>query len=784
MNEAPAHVDVTRRAQHRSGLSEMGSRGLSTGLWLGAALALSVVLGAVHSPLVPLPGVVTLLIIPGASIMATLRTRPANVAARVVLGVCLSMMFVMVVGGVISLLGPHVGIAHPLDPESQRYVWAFIGVGILALSVVSRRDPVTWMFEGVRAPSLVAMLTSGVLVVISILGVAQLNHTGNSRLAIVGTVLDAAVLVTGIAGGWRRDSKWSLTTLLYGATLALLLSTSLRGGHLFGWDVQQEFGVALNTVQAGVWRIPANHDPYASMLSLTVLPAILQSLVKLRLLAFFQLVVPAILALLPVAIFVSVRSVPRWVTSGRVAPRPGLALAVVSGIIVSSVAFSSDLVSITRQAMATTMLAALVMVMLDRTMTKRSSQVVIGLLIIEISFTHYTTSYLLAAVLLCAWFVCLVWDRGSFIVPRSEIEQHRKSVESRRILNGALVILSLAAAFGWNIGITRNYALSAPSGAVATKGVGLGGTTLSALVSPTQLENLLVHELSQSAKYIVPVPGARLVHLIAATTPTTKGVLPSLATFWNKLDFIATEGIWLILGVALLYGVARLGRRRQYAYSSDLIGLGVTGLLFGGLLRSSGTLSSFYNPERAAIITAILLATPATIFLDDLVSRRPSANRARNLWLGGLSLAAVVAYVSVLVVGATGLSALLIGGNAPGSLSRGDVNVDNFTVSSSEFATAQWLRARVTSPNIVQADLHGQLVLLSEPGSYDLINEIVPPEVDKGAYVYLSKVNLAGNVSQASADDGNYATVYRSTVQFFDQHFYVVYSTGGTRVYH
>jgi uncharacterized membrane protein len=779
VNGSLTQLRVTPRA-----LKESGSRALPTALWLGTALVLSVILGAMHSPLTPLPGVVTILLIPGASMMSTLRTRPANVAARVVLAVCLSMMAVMVVGCVSSLLGPPLGIAQPLDTVTQACIWAFIALGVLVLGSASRRDPVSWLFEGATAPSLAAAFTSGLLVLISILGVAELNHSGNSRLAVLGTVLDAAVLVAGIVGGWRRDSKWSLTTLLYGASLALLLSTSLRGGHLFGWDVQQEFGVALNTVQAGVWRIPANHDPYASMLSLTVLPTILHSLVKLRLLAFFQLVVPAVLALLPVAIFASVRSVPRWVTSGRAAPRPGLALAVVSGIIVSSVAFSSDLVSITRQAMATTMLAALVMVMLDRTMTKRSSQVIIALLIIEISFTHYTTSYLLAAVLVCAWFVCLVWERGSFVVPRTEIEQHRRSVNSRRILSGSLVILSLVAAFGWNLGITRNYALTAPSGAVATKGVGLGGTTLSSLVPPSQVENLLIREFSQTAKYIVPVPGARLVHLVAATTPMTKGVVPSLATFWNKLDFIATEGIWLILGIALLYGVVRLGRRRQYAYTSDLVGLGVTGLLFGGLLRSSGTLSSFYNPERAAIITAILLATPATVFLDDLVSRRRSATRVRSVWFNRVSLGAVVAYVIVLVVGATGLGALLVGGNAPGSLSRDDVNVDNFTVSTSELATAQWLRAKVISPNIVQADLHGQLVLLSEPGSYDLINEIVPPEVDKGAYVYLSKVNLAGNISQASADNGDVATMYRSTVQFFNQHFYVVYSTGGTRVYH
>ena len=757
---------------------------MPTGLWLGLALVSSVALGAVHSPLTPLPGVVTILLIPGATVMSILRTRPAKVEGRVVLAVCLSMMVVMVVGGAASLLGPHFGVARPLDPATQSVLWAVIALGTLVSGAVSHRDPVTWIFHGTRSPRLIGVLTSSLLVLIAILGVAELNHTGDVHLAVFGTVLDAGVLLAGIAGGWRRESKWPLSTLLYGASLALLLAISLRGGHLYGSDVQQEFGVASRTIRAGVWRIPANHDPYASMLSLTVLPAVLRSVTKLHLLAFFELVVPAIMALLPVAIFTSARSVPRWVTSGRTAPRPGLALAVVTGVIVSSVAFSSDLVSITRQAMATTILAALVMVLLDRSMSKRSSQVIIGLLIVAISFTHYTTSYLLAAILLSAWCVSLFWERGWLLIQRSEIERHRKSVHSRRILNGVLVFVAGAAAFGWNLGITRNSALSAPAGAVAKNGVGFGVATVSGELAPRQLERLLVSELSKSARYIVPVPGSNLVHLASADVPSTKGIIPSLVGSWTRVNFEATEGLWVILGMALLYGIFRLGRRRSYAYSSDLIGLGVTGLLLGGLLRWSGTLSSFYDPDRAAIITAMLLATPATMLLDDLVSRSTSTTKSKETWINRVSLGLIAAYVAVLVVGATGLGEVLVGGQAPGSLSASDLNVDNFTVSTPELATAAWLRSRVTYPNIVQADLHGQLVLLSEPGNYDLVDEIMPPEVDRGAYIYLSQVNLEDKFSQADADGGSFSTTYRSNVRFFNQKFYVVYSTGVTRVYH
>jgi uncharacterized membrane protein len=764
--------------------SALGPNASPTALWLIGALLLTIALNLLHSPLVPLPGVITLLLVPGATVMSYLKTRPANTAGRVVLAVSLSMMVVMVVGAVASLLLPHFGVAQPLDAIPQGIIWLLLAAIVLWIAASQHRDPVTWIFEGLRTNHIYVALASGVLVVLSILGVAQLNHTGNDHLAVFATTLDVVILLAAVVGGWSRTSRWPLNSLLYNASFALMLSTSLRGGHLYGWDVQEEFGIASSTIRAGVWVIPTNHDPYAAMLSLTVLPAILHSLVRLSLLAFFQLLVPAIMALLPLAVFSTIRNVPRWITTGRSAPRPGLAFAVVVALIVSSVAFSSELVSITRQAMALTLLTALVMVLFDRTMLKRPAQIIVGLLIVAISFTHYTTSYLLAAIFVFAWPVGLMWSKGWIGIPRANIGKHRHHAQSRKIINGVLVVVAVVAAFGWNLALTRNDALSQPVGAIAAKGTGFEASTNTVSISPTQFEHLLVEELKKPYEWMVHVPGSGSVRLTAAPVPATPGVVPSLGGTWRELSYLAIESLWVMLGIALLYGVFRLGRRRSYEYSSDLVGLAVVGLFIGGILRFSGTLASFYDPERAAIFTAILLAAPVTLFLDDVVSylgRRESPPGTRTVRL----LASVgLAAVAILVVAATGLGAVFFGGQAPGSLSSHDVNVDDFTVSTPELATAEWLRNNVGSAGLVQSDLFGQLVLLSEPGSYHLVVEMVPSEVDKGAYLYLSNVNLKKDLSQAETPDGVYQSAYRSTIHFFDRHFYVVYSTGATRIYH
>jgi uncharacterized membrane protein len=751
-----------------------------TGFWLVAALVLSVALAFAHSPLAPLPGVVTILLLPGAAVLVGLRARPGTTAGRIVLAVCLSMTTVMVVGGVASLIGPPLGLAHPLDPLPEGVIWFFVALAVLAIGVVQQRDPVTWIFEGVGITNIYGALGAGLLVLLSILGVAQLNYSGNNHLAVIATTIDVVVLLAGIVGGWSRTSRWPLNTLLYFTTLALLLSTSLRGGHLYGWDIQQEFGVAWSTLHAGVWKIPSDGDPYASMLSLTVLPAVLHSLVKLRLLAFFQLVIPAILALLPLAAFSAARSVPRWITSGRTSPRPGVAFGIVVGLIISSAVFLSQLVSITRQAMALTMLTAIVMVVFDRTMPVRPARIVIGVLIVAISFTHYTTSYLLAGILLGAWVASLVWSWGWLGTPRDRIAKHRHDVHWRKIINIVLVVIGLGAAFGWNLGVTHNYALAAPSSAVTTKGAGLSAATTQNSMAPKELERLLVDDFSITASWLVPVRGSTAVPLVSAKVPASPGVLPSLAGVFNELSYLAVESLWVVLGIALLYGLFRLGRRRSYEFSADLVGLTVAGLVIGGFLRFSGTLASYYSPERAAIITAILLVIPATMLLDDLATYFAD----RGVRFARASQIAALAFIGVLVIWSTGLGSLLFGGQPPGALSARGYNVDEFVVSAPELATAVWMRYHVPFLGIVQTDLYGQLVLLSEPGRYGVIDEIMPPEVDYSAYVYLSTANLKGDLSQAEIDNGQYYTTYKSTVGFFNHNFYVVYSTGATRVYH
>jgi len=127
---------------------------------------------------------------------------------------------------------------------------------------------------------------------------------------------------------------------------------------------------------------------------------------------------------------------------------------------------------------------------------------------------------------------------------------------------------------------------------------------------------------------------------------------------------------------------------------------------------------------------------------------------------------------------------LFFGGIPPENLVAKGLNVQDNTYTTPEFATAVWLRNNVGARDVVQSDLFGHVVLLSEPGAYSLLDQIVPPGVNRGSYIYLSSVNLAEDTTQAATSGLQYIGIYKTTLGFFNRHLFVVYSTGATRVYH
>ena len=100
----------------------------------------------------------------------------------------------------------------------------------------------------------------------------------------------------------------------------------------------------------------------------------------------------------------------------------------------------------------------------------------------------------------------------------------------------------------------------------------------------------------------------------------------SFLEWLDEINFLTQELLWVLLGLALLYGLFYLARRRPYEFSADLVGLGVAGTHGGWATAFFGNACDFLQSRARGDITAILLAPTLTLFLDDAgfipVSRR------------------------------------------------------------------------------------------------------------------------------------------------------------------
>jgi len=737
-----------------------------TPLVLIGLAVLTIVNTHLHAPGITLLLAASLLIIPGAFIQSFFGYTAPRPASRIIVAAALSIAAVCTVGGLASLFGKLSHIAHPLNTPAQYWIWAVLLGGAALASTLTKRDPLYAVVRSAPPYSGLISLLFIPLPVVAALGAAQVNAGHAATLSTIALVLAVVAPLLVAAVFWRKNTSFPISALLYASSLATLLVTTLRSNHLFGWDIQQEYGVGTQTIHAGIFSVPANHDAYASMLSLTALPAQIHSLTGLSLQLFLRLLVPAVLALLPVAAFALARSRPTWPVSTTPLARDGLALLLSVSLVLASAVYPAAMPSIARQSLALILVAAAAIALLLNA-SRRPAIIIAGILLASLSFVHYSTSYMMAGIILIAWAASFASTRIA-----SDTSSKPTNEPSPRRVVLPLVFVTIIAAFAWNIGITHNNALSQPSGAFKAAGVALQGSVSAQNIPAPVYERQLNIFLADTAPWIQPVRGSSNYNIHTTSAPKMTGIAPASKIWWNRLVFLAHEAVLVFEGLTVLF-CAWLWFKRRNDFNADLFGFALAAGTLGVLLRFSGTMAQFYNPERGALVSSLLILPAAAALASFAVARF-------SKWL----VAPSILLATILVVSATGLSVPVTGGNPPAALWSKGENVERFAVSAPEFTTASWINSTIPDNAILQSDRYGQLAILNFPIHDRVLPELVPANVDKRAYVYASEPNTSLGRARGGLENGRYISVFGFPYSFFDKDFYVVYSTGSTRVYH
>ena len=739
-------------------------------LWLALATLAGVVNHHAHSTPLTAFVLLTIVLLPGLGLVDLVGVDLYK-GPRFFVGLASGLTIAMITSALASGIGEMLKVDHPLGLSTQAIAFGAVLVIEYILYWVTGSDPLSELFFDVSAHHVATLSLVAFVPALAALGAGRLDHTGHADLAASAMAIAVGSLLVAMLIPLRRAF---MAGVIYSSSLAILLATTLRGDHLYGWDIQGEYGVAAHALRAGVWHIPRNHDAYASMLSLTTLPVSFHSLTGLSLQAFFRVVVPMLLAMVPLGMFWLITSPTRPFATRGSSPRLGAGI--VTTLIIASAVFPAEMPAIGRQSMATFLIvAALIVIFSDDTAVRRG-RVLAGFLLMSLAWTHYSSSYALAAIFLLAWLFKAVAQWYQPGVAKVLRRQSRHEERANSYLSIGLVVVTLVAAFGWNMAFTKNNALTRPSGALVEAGISLQATTITALITPSQYQHDLAVELKTSAKWIEPFAGSSAVHLVSASAPSAHGVAPGLKTWWNISVLVAHEGIVIAEVLSVLFALWLFLRKRTT--SIDLVSLALGGLALGVVLRVSGTAAEFFNPERGALITSIFAALPlAVVATRFTMSPRP-------LRAVRITTATIAVGISIIALcSAPNLATLVVGGTPPAALSKTGENVERFIITTPETGAAQWLATHVRHPDIVQTDRYGQLVLMSFPGTYNELPEIAPNEIDHRAYVYVTRTNLIDGRGRGVLHAGFYLSVFKYPKHFLDTHLYVVYSNGYSLVY-
>ena len=752
-------LDAPRPSEKSSSL-----RGLSILWWVLAAVATASHLSWATTAF----GLFTLFTLPGATIVSLLGLKPESKGVRWTLAVSFSAIFVMVVGLLLSAVGRGVGISKPLDAWPAAITFAIASLAVVLVGYVRSSDGATVLFGELRWRAVGVAGLLGLLPCGEVLATSHLNNTGSGAWVIgVIAVCVVTLLVTVVLARWH---SMPIPSVLYFVSLTLLFAATLRGQGLFGVDIQEEFGVAHFTAVHGSFVPVSGGDTYGSMLSLTVLPALIHSIFNVSVIDVLRVIFPTLEAMTPIAVFaICARRVPTWIAG-----------IIVAWMILGSASYVTQMPMTGRQGLAMVLLAGIIVALTDRTLSLRARQVAVVILGVGFSFTHYTTAYFFLLIFLGVWVIVSV---GRLI----KISHGRD-----RVLTFPVVAIIAASTVVWNFvinksadGVLSNFRTIKSEGVLILphqKGNFitnyLHGNTVTTY-SPSEYHKAFLAYIHNNYKTLVVGPGADHVTLLPVHTYSMPGPLSGLSPVINFLLTIQSQAVIAIMLLSFVYVVWKAWRGFS-VLTLEYCAVLILSIILAVIFRFSSSASYLFSPQRVELVLAILFALPVAMLAHAFAN---DTNWRKNLVQLALFVAALVSVTTY-----AGLDAPIFGGVPSATISSRGIYVGQFLVSNQELATAQWYGSVKSELPFCQlsSDHYASLVFLTLPYNQRCHEgqgvSLDPAGVNKYSYVYLSRENVVDRVTQTELPPSG-QVIFRTPTGYYNSTRSLIFSTEQTRVY-
>jgi len=344
---------------------------------------------------------------------------------KLILSVSLSILIVYVIGLVLSLLNT---VDKPIN-----YFSVMIGLNLttILLAYTSKFSYPKLSITRAKAKAVLVYSFLFALPVISGMGAIRLNNGATPTLTLIVLLLIGMSFMIGLV--LNNKFKPYYIPAIYSYGLSVLLATSLRGTGVIGHDIQNEFLVFTETLNAGRWTLEVLPSAYNACLSITILPAILATISGLDPAFIYKFVYQFIFALVPVGVFIFANN---FINSRQAF--------MAAFIFISFPTFINDMPMLLRQEVALLFFVSLLLVaFID--LSRKTKAMLSILLMLGIILSHYSTAYITIGMLFVALIVFYLF----------KLIRKSKNNFNTPLLNPVFILIAGLFLFIWNVQTTN-----------------------------------------------------------------------------------------------------------------------------------------------------------------------------------------------------------------------------------------------------------------------------------------------------------------------------------------
>jgi uncharacterized membrane protein len=685
--------------------------------------------------------------VPGIVLLRILRVHKLGGIETLLLAVGLSIASVMFLGFAVNTVYPMLDLLEPIaEGPLLITLTVFVFAGAVVAYVVDRD------FD--QPEYLVVSETFGwpvflfaLLPFLAIFGAWLVN---NYRVNTLLFVLLAVIALVPILVAFRRIVPVRYYPfVVWTVALALLLHSSLISGHIWGWDINQEYYISNLVVQNGAWDFSI-YSNINAMLSIVMLAPIYSILCNIDIVWVFKIVYPLLFSLAAPGLYM----IARRQSYDQIAFYSTF-------FFVTFFVFFQEMLQVARQEIAELFLVLIALLIINKDLNKIKKYIILIVFSFSLAVSHYGLSYLFMITILLAWVILVVSELGSLNRVRDRLHplfdwekrgygpNFRPRHAGERAITLDYVLLFFIFALGWYMFISSSSALNSITG-------------LALQFSDSMVSGFLNAETSQGLSIIVTT----------ATTP--------LHQFGKYIQFVGQFFIFFgILSLLLKPQKMDLGGeyvaidREYFAVSLVNFSLAAAGVILPFF-------SSALNTTRLYQITLIFLAPFFVIGVLEAFRFLRRFLRSTDLDLSAeTATRTIAAFLCVFVLFNTGFiySAL---GDEPTSIALDD-RIDYPRFDSAEIAGAKWLHA--VGNRTINSDSPRAVMLEGFVGTMARKISADPAQVRKNSYIYLGTYNvLTQKLSITRTTEATSTRVYTDIGPYTVRRG-VIYDNGGARVY-